>query len=142
MIQKNEDFKNIPLYRYSGTYAEQSGELDLYRASMRANVACKEAIENTINNGYHNNCLDDNVAEAVVAQFGIARVRYVLANTVQKKDWDARFSPKNKEWANTYSFVPDYFWGEDARRRFIVDKCHPGLTDMFITHVRELAAAR
>lgn len=142
MVQKKEDFKEIPLYRYSGTYAEQSGELDLYRASMRANIACKEAIENAINNGYHNNCLDDNVAEAVVAQFGISRVKYVLANTVQKEDWDARYSTANKEWANAISFVPDFYWGEDVHRRFIVGKCHPGLTNIFINQVRTLAAKK
>ena len=66
------------------------------------------------------------------------RVEYVLAATVQVKDWDERFSRSNKEWAATIPVVDD---GNDImgdrRTRFVVDRCHPGLTDLFITAFRK-----
>ena len=37
--------KDIAVYRYPSTYAHEHGELELYRASQKANLACKEAIE-------------------------------------------------------------------------------------------------
>ena len=38
--------RELPLYRHDAAYAREQGDLDLYRASRRANIACKEAIEN------------------------------------------------------------------------------------------------
>ena len=37
----------------------------------------------------------------MIEQFGYTRALYVLANTVQQKDWDGRFSSANKTWAKT-----------------------------------------
>lgn len=39
-------------------------------------------------------------------QFGAERVLYVLANTIQQKEWDGRFTYPNKEWAKTVSIRP------------------------------------
>lgn len=134
--------RNVAVYKYSSDYAERCNVLKLYRNSKKANEACKTAIEMAINGGYHNNHFDTSAARQVVEMFGLERVLYVLANTVQQKNWDARFSQNNKDWAATIAVHEDFSYGGDARKGFIVDKCHPGLTDMFITHVRELAAMR
>lgn len=134
--------KNTSLYFFPAETARECGELDTYRASFKANVACKEAIEKAIPKHYANNRLDGSAAvNEVVSVFGYQRVFYVLANTVQVKDWDARFSAQNKAWAKRYVFHedPDYAGG-DRRRRFVVDQCHPGLTDLFITAARMLYA--
>ena len=63
----------------------------------------------------------------------VAAMLYVLANTVQQKEWDGRFSRANKEWAGTVEVPPnpDSFGGE-RNREFVVDS-HPGLTDLFLT---------
>ena len=37
--------RELPLYRHDASYAREQGDLDLYRASRRANIACKEVIE-------------------------------------------------------------------------------------------------
>ena len=73
----------------------------MYRASRRANIACKEAIENAIAENYRDNRLGGDAVPQVIEQFGYTRTLYVLANTVQQKDWDGRFSPANKAWAKT-----------------------------------------
>lgn len=127
-----------PVYKYPGDYAMEHGELDLYRESGRANAACKEAIEKAVNGHYGNNRLDTKAAvREVVKQFGYDRTLYVLAVTVRHKDWDGRISRRNKDWART---VPVYAnldeRGHDSNVYFVVDKCHPGLTDLFITAAR------
>lgn len=45
--------KDIPVYRFPGAYARENGELELYRASNKANAACKEAIEKAISESTH-----------------------------------------------------------------------------------------
>ncbi len=135
-LEQRRAFRETPVYPYSGGYAYEHGELDQYRASLKANIACKEAIEAAIREHYHDNRLDSKAAEQVIDAFGLERTMYVLANTVQQKDWDGRFSPRNKEWAKTIPIHanPDA-WGADRNSQFVVDS-HPGLIDMFLDTVR------
>ena len=42
--------RELPLYRHDAAYAREQGELDLYRSSRRANIACKEAIRHPFRN--------------------------------------------------------------------------------------------
>ena len=46
-----------PIYFHSATYAHEHGELDQYHASHKANIACKEAIEQAIADNYRDNRL-------------------------------------------------------------------------------------
>ena len=129
--------RETPVYRYPASYAQEHGELEQYRASNRVNIACKEAIEAAIWEHHHDNQLDSQAAAQVVNAFGLDRTLYVLANTVQQKDWDARFSPGNKEWAKNIPIQknPDA-WGTDRNCQFVVN-CHPGLTNLFLSTVRQ-----
>ena len=131
--------RELPLYRHDAAYAREQGDLDLYRASRRANIACKEAIEEAISENYGNNRLNSQaVFDAVSAEFSMERIQYVLANTVQYKDWDGRISRANREWAQTVPVVPNPdSWGGDRNCYFVVDRPHTGLTDLFITHFRK-----
>ena len=117
--------RELPLYRHDAAYAREQGELDLYRSSRRANIACKEAIEASISEHYRDNRLGKDAVPQVIEQFGYTRTLYVLANTVQQKDWDGRFSPANKTWAKTVDIPPnpDGFGGE-RNLDFVVDS-HP-----------------
>jgi hypothetical protein len=78
--------KLIPIYLQSGAFAREHGELDTFRASYKANVACKDAIENAIAENYRDNRLNTAGAHSVIEQFGMERTMMVLANTVQHKD--------------------------------------------------------
>ena len=104
--------RELPLYRHDAAYAREQGNLDLYRASRRANIACKEAIEASLSEHYRDNRLDRDAVPQVIEQFGYTRTLYVLANTVQQKEWDGRFSPANKTWAKTVDIPPNpgRFW--------------------------------
>ena len=63
---------------------------------------------------------------------------FVLANTVQHKDWDGRFSRENKAWAAAFLIEPDVVMGMDRRVQFIVNS-HPAVLDGFIRMAREAA---
>ena len=62
--------RELPLYRHDAAYAREQGNLDLYRASRRANIACKEAIEASISEHYRDNRLDKDAVPQVIEQFG------------------------------------------------------------------------
>lgn len=130
---------DTPLYRHDAAYAREHGELPLYRESYQANIACKEAIEEAINDNYGNNRLNSQaVFDAVSAEFSMERIQYVLANTVQYKDWDGRISRANRDWAQTVPVVPNPdSWGGDRNCYFVVDQAHTGLVDLFVTHFRK-----
>lgn len=135
--KQRETTRSIPLYRQSGRYAREHGELDAFRASRQANEACKEAIEAAIHAGYDGMYLTAD-AKGVLAEFGPERVTYVLAATIQSKDWDERFSRSNKAWATA---VP-MFEQEDRRSSYIINS-HSALLDGFVGMVRkELDAMR
>lgn len=129
--------RDLPVYPYPADHARERGELNEYRASLHANVSCKEAIEAAIREHYRDNRLDAGAAVGQVAeQFGQERMLYVLAATVRHFDYDGRISQDNKRWANT---IPVYENkdGMDSDRsvQFVVGS-HPGLTDLFLTGAR------
>lgn len=127
----------IPVYKYPAAYARENNELEEYRASYKANVACKNAIETAIRDNYRDNCLGKEAVKQVADQFGYERMFFVLANTVQRKDFDGRISHNNKDWAKTiHVFEDKNYFGEDRRSSFEVDAVNPGLTDIFINQAR------
>ena len=135
--EQRRALRETPVYPYPASYAQEHGELEQYRASNKANAACKEAIEAAIREHYDRNSLDNQAAAQVVEAFGLDRTLYVLANTVQQKDWDARFSPGNKAWAKTIPIHPNLdAWGTDRNCQFVVNS-HSGLTDLFLSTVRQ-----
>lgn len=128
--------EKTPLYKYPAVYARENDELEQYRASHKANIACKAAIEAAIAQHYTNNSLGSEAMRQVAGQFGYERTMYVLANTVKQKDWDGRFSGDNKRWARTIPVFEDIDGlGTDRCRYFVVDS-HAALTDLFLTQMR------
>ena len=73
--------RELPLYRHDAAHAREQGDLDLYRASRRANIACKEAIEASISEHYRDNRLDKDAVPQVIEQFGYTRTLYVCWKT-------------------------------------------------------------
>lgn len=125
-----------PLYKYPAAYARENGELEVYRASHKANVACRNAIEIAIREHYSDNILGKEAVKQVVDEFGFDRTFHVLAATVREKDWDGRFSIANKQWAKTIPVFEDLdAWKVDRNVEFVVNS-HPGLTDIFLNIAR------
>ena len=137
LIQREEEIRKSPVYKYPFDYAKENGELDQYRASHQVNIACKQAIENEISNRHDGFSFDCKAAvHAVVKKFGYDRTLYVLAATVRDKEHDGRFSYKNKDWARTIPVFEDADRiGGDRNREFVVQS-HPALVDGFVTTAR------
>ena len=133
-----EQMKQIPVYRQTGMYARENGELEQFRQSNVANIACRAAIEKEIAENFDGMRLSADAATRVLEAFGSERVLFVLANTMQHKDWDGRFSRENKAWAAAFSIDPDVVMGMDRRVQFIVNS-HPAVLDGFIRMAREAA---
>lgn len=128
--------RELPVYPYPADHARENGELDVYRASFRANVSCKDAIEAAIRDNYHDNRLDAAAVGQVAEQFGQERMLYVLAATVRHFDYDGRISQDNKRWANTIPVYENKDGMDSDRSVQFVVCSHPGLTDLFLTGAR------
>ena len=128
--------EKIPFYPHSVAYAREHDELELYRTSREANCACRDAVDHAIDENYLHNRLDDKAAKSVLAQFGAERVSYVLAATLQYKDWDKRFSQDNQAWAK--SLPVSTLLLEEGKDRYSSLACrtHSGILNLFITQVR------
>lgn len=131
VIAANRLLAETPLYPHPASYARERRELEQYRASNRANVACKEAIEAAIREHFDGMHLSHDAAKGVINAYGMERVAFVLANTVQLQEWDGRYSRRNKEWAST---IPNYH--SDTIRRNYALTSHPAVLDGFIDIVR------
>ena len=142
ILKEAEALRSAPVYPYPREYAVENDELDKYRLSRKASIACKEAIEQAIGEHYANNSLDTAAAvKQVVDAFGYDRTMYVLAVTVQHKNWDGRISQSNKQWAASMPVFEDKTDGSADQNVFlVVDKAHPGLTDLFVREARKAQA--
>ncbi len=129
------------IYKRSVIYARGHGELDKYRASMRENVACKEGIEQAIRENFDGMHLNPDAVKTVMEQYGAERAAYVLANTIQQKSWDGRFSGSNKEWAASVFVAEDINASGDDKRSMFAVNSHPavldGFTDLFRKELRD-----
>lgn len=133
-----ESLRRLPVYPHSAAYAREHGEMDEYRNSHYANIDCKDAIEDAISRHYSDNRLDSSCVHEVIDRFGTERVAFVLANTVQDKDWDGRISETNKEWARKI-LIPDdpTAWGGKRSHEYTCSHTHPGLIDLFVSRFRK-----
>lgn len=121
-----------PLYPYSAEEARIREELPLWRASHRANVACKEAIEAAIRQHFDGSYLENNCLDDVLKEYGYERTTWVLANTIQQKDWDGRFSDRNQAWAKSIPIPQD----KRHNLEFVVSS-HPAVLDGVVNQYRK-----
>ena len=136
-----EELKQIEVYRQNASYARQHGEMAVYQRSNVANIACRNATEEAIRQHFDGMHLDVRGAKKVLETFGAPRVLLVLANTVQQKAWDGRFSMENRKWAQTYELPVDEELAGDRRSTYVVQS-HPAVLDGFIQQTRRLVQER
>ncbi len=120
----------IGLYRYSREESRRNNEIPLWRDSYRENERCARAIEEAIRKDFDGMHLAKDSPKAVIEEFGYDRVFWVLANTLQYKHYDGRFSDENKQWAKGF-FIP-----KDENNCYFVADSHPAVLDGFINQVR------
>lgn len=131
ILLQNQNNAAAPVYPYGQDYAAEHREMEQYYESETLNIACRDAIRHAIAQYYKDNILGEEAVHQVVTQFGAARTQFVLANTIQYKDWDGRISRRNKAWANQVQILPDNnTYGTNMRLRYVIDS-NAGLTDTF-----------
>lgn len=107
-----------------------------YRTSYRLNSECKQAIQEAIADNYDGMHLGDDAVNQVVRQYGMERVGYILANTLRYKNYDGRFSPSNKEWAEQVGTPENNARIIKFRADWVVSS-HPAVLDGFVTMYRD-----
>lgn len=125
------------VYPYSCEEAKRLNQLAQWRDSHKESIACKNAIEEAIRRDFDGMRLSADCAESVITKYGFKRVNWVLANTIQQKDWDGRFSRDNKDWAKNTYIPPDKDGFTDHNRNldFVADS-HSAVLDGFINQYR------
>lgn len=132
---------DVPVYLYPSAYAQRHGEIEEYRVSRQANIACRDAIDQAIRTYYHDNMLNKKAAQSVVEQYGFDRTLYVLAVTVVDKNWDGRISQNNKNWAKMQPVYADVDELGQGKNQAFVARSHPGLVDLFLRETRRAKEA-
>ena len=124
------------LYPYSSAEARDRDELPLWRESHKANIACRNAIEDAIRQNFDGMHLDKNCITPVLEEYGYKRTERVLAATLQELSWDGRFSPANKQWAER-RYIPQ----DERHNAAITVRSHPAVLDGFVSLYRKAVQA-
>jgi hypothetical protein len=127
------DFK--PIYRSSWSDAKEHGEQDEWRESQMENIRCRDFLDALTQKYYSGNTLaSEEIIKAAVAEFGWDRINWVLASHVQHYDYDGRFSPQNKAWAQGF-YIPRPADWEKKRDPYLRDYTTAYLLDSHNTLV-------
>lgn len=138
VVEKSRtDDSDVPVYYESFGYAAENGEVDLYRISRQLNEECRNAIEEAIADNFDGMNLADDATKSVVEQFGMERMGYILAYTLNYNNHDGRYSHSNKEWADTTCKGER---GSNIRTDWIV-RSHPAVLNGFVDMYRKELAA-
>ena len=124
------------LYPHSSAEARERDELPLWRESHKANIACRNAIEDAIRQNFDGMHLDKNCITPVLEEYGYKRTAWVLANTLHELKWDGRFGHANKQWAERACIPKDINHNSD----FVV-RSHPAVLDGFVSFYRKAVQA-
>lgn len=135
--ESRTDNSDVPVYYESFGYAAENGEVDLYRISRQLNEECRNAIEEAIADNFDGMHLADDATKSVVEQFGMERMGYILAYTLNYNNHDGRYSHSNKEWADTTCKGER---GNNIRTDWIV-RSHPAVLNGFVDMYRKELAA-
>lgn len=103
-----------------------------FQENLKNLTEIKAAIEKGISENFDGLHLKAGFEDEIIAEYGMERVQYVLANTVQGKEYDGRFSPMNKEWARGFEIKEN-----EGHRNYFVVESHPAVLDGFIDRIRK-----
>lgn len=137
LAEQQGEWKSVPLYTRSATAARENNELDAFRASNHANQACAKAIAETINKNWNGSGLKEGCVQPVMDAFGMDRLAFVLANSVQLRAYDTRFSKDNRAWAQMALAGADVVIPDDRRSAWEID-IHTILLNDFVQQAREV----
>ena len=135
LLEAHETFpkkRAEPVYLKSWEEAVRLKEQPLYNESRSLNTELMEEMARQIRANYNGLHLDSRVARGLLAEFGAQRTAAMLANVIQHRPWEGRFSPSNRRWAEGMTLPQDPAWDRLSRC-----DTHPGLLNELVTDVRQ-----
>lgn len=135
LLEAHETFpkkRAEPVYLKSWEEAVRLKEQPLYNESRSLNTELMEEMARQIRANYNGLHLDSRVARGLLAEFGAQRTAAMLANVIQHRPWEGRFSPSNRRWAQGMTLPQDPAWDRLSRC-----DTHPGLLNELVTDVRQ-----
>ena len=134
LLEAVEEFprnRAVPVYLYSLEQAAERGEKDVCIQSRILNAKLMQQLEPLFSTYYDGRSVHQNIVRALFAEFGPERTSAVLANIIQNRPWEGRFSAENRKWAQTIPLPEGENWN-----RLTACNVHPGLLDVLTTEVR------
>ena len=132
LVERNATNVNTEVYPHSEMYAEEFGEWEMYQLSTHLNIQCKEAIDKAVRRYFSFNTLDPEALHLVAEQFGVPRLRFVLANTVLSMQGDDRIASEHKAWARSVPIFADIDSEGSNNRNAYVVKNHPQVINALV----------
>ena len=124
----------VPLYKNDMITAKEKDEITDWQNSLRENLNCARAIDNTLNSNFSDNRLDtDKVLDAVIKDYGAERVSHVLAAQIINNNWDGRYHNDVKAWAKEQTNGLSDGFMKDSRDYYLT--AHPVLIDSLAAKV-------
>lgn len=124
----------VPLYKNDMITAKEKDEITDWQNSLRENLNCARAIDNTLNSNFSDNRLDtDKVLDAVIKDYDAERVSHVLAAQIINNDWDGRYHNDVKAWAKEQTNGLSDGFMKDSRDYYLT--AHPVLIDSLAAKV-------
>lgn len=127
--------KRKSLYLASLEHAVHTGEINAWRENNQENQRCAQEIQTAIAANFDGYRLKQGLCDAVIQTYGLDRVKYVIASTVQSFDHDGRITRDNKAWAKQFPIADK----EPDRRSYLINSS-TGLLDIFLREVRHTEA--
>lgn len=120
------------VYKYSLDIAIKNEETKVFHESNLLNQYCRDAIDKSIRDSNYDTYRYDlkSAVNTVISAFGKERVDWVMANTIQQKHYDGRFSSANREWAKKFDISLE-------NSRGYISNTHPAVLDGFLNRLHE-----
>lgn len=103
------------------------------KASHKANAQCAEDIGKAINSHFDGFHYYTGFEKELIETYGMERVKYVVAYSIQQKLNDGRISKENKTWA----LQSQMNQGEGNPKPEYTIHTHSGMLDLFANNIRE-----
>lgn len=121
----------VSLYRFGLRTAKDEGDLERWQESHDENVRCHDFIDKIVSERYDRDHIPADSWEKPVKKFGFDRTMWVLANTIQQRNGDRRFSAYNTKWAESI-YIPK------GRNTDFALRAHSSIVELIALNVREM----
>ncbi len=130
------------VYPYSYEEARARGQTAQHRRSYKLNVECALSIRAASTLNLVNGHVPIKNVREVLEDYGPERVMWVLANTIQQRGSDTRYTQDSRRWAEDFQIPADPYKNGDLRLGYIIEGWPPYVVEFLNLARGEIAAVR